>query len=238
MLNPTRFAVICGALVLGGVWAGAGCTITQVDSLPDRTSSNSTTTTTTTGDPTTTSGTGGTGGTGGAGGAGNGGAGGGGGSCVGVDGTGVAVTACDMMNISPQSVGGPASSICGANQNEDPPGYDYCLAGFDVYTSGSFENFQACLANIGVEPANACDQQLVFDCVAKVYNEACQRAEIDELCEGFETDCANIGQTFDIVKCSIDLAPLSNVGVQEYGDCVNDAPPEETCQQAHDLCAG
>jgi len=155
-----------------------------------------------------------------------------------VDGTGVDVAACNMMNITPASAGGPASSICGATADQDPPGYQTCLDGFDVYTKGSFENLQACLAEIGVEPANACDEQQKFDCIDKVYNEACPRAEIDTLCEDFETGCANVGQTFDIVKCSIDLAPLSNLGLDDYEACVNGAPPEETCQQAHDACAG
>jgi hypothetical protein len=234
MLNRTKYALFAGALVLGSLWAGVGCTIKEVDPV-DRPSTTSTTTTTVT---TTSTGPGGGGGEGGSNNVGGNGGAGGGVVCVGIDGTGLNDDACDGMQIAPASVGGPASSICGVGMNEDPPGYQVCLDGFAVYTPGSAENLQACLDTIGVEPANACDENLVFDCLDKVYAEACPRAEIDTLCTDFETGCVNVGQTFDVPKCSVDLAPLSNVGLEEYENCVNIQPDAATCQEAHDACAG
>jgi len=227
--------VFAGALVVGSIYAGVGCTIKEVDPIDDPRPATST------GDETTTStvtGMGGAGGNG-TGGSSNGGAG-GGVDCVGVDGTGVPEQACNEMNITPATAGGTATSNCGMDMDQDPPGYQTCLDGFAVYTAGSFENLQACLSEIGVEPTNACNLDLVLDCIDKVYAEACARAEIDTYCAQLETDCLALdpNSPFNVAKCSGDLAPLSTVGLEEYAACVNSQPDNATCQEAHDVCAG
>ena len=230
MLNQTKVAVAAGALIVGFTWLGVGCTIKEVDPSDDRTTSNAASSSSS-GSTTTTSGSG-------SGSSSSGGAGGSSPECVGVEGVGLPQEACNMMAITPEEFGGAAASNCGEDSMQPPPGHALCLTAFDVFTPGSFQNLQACLDTIGVEPANACDEDQVFDCLDKMYAEACSQPEMDVVCAEFADSCAMAKQSFAIAQCSEDLAPLSQFGLEVYEDCVNDAPEEQTCQQAHNECAG
>ncbi len=229
MLSSHRSLALLGTTVtVVGLWAG--CTVKEVDT---NNQSGSTTGGNTTSTTSSSSGGGEGGGSTTSTTTGNGGSGGGAG-CVGEAGTGQTAAACDTMLITPSSQGGPASSNCGPNMDEDPPGYGACLLAFDLYTEGSFENFQACLALITVEPVNACDINQVSDCVTKVYDEACDSADVAAVCDGLGTGCAT--DPFDVAKCKDDLRPFSNAGLQIYADCFNGKPIDVTCQDAHDQC--
>lgn len=220
-----------------------GCTVKEVDTDNDvETSANSgavTSTSVTTGGgdggaggATAGTGTGGAGGEGGAGGAATG-TGGGEPACFGETGTGKTAASCDEMNITP-APNGPASSSCGEGLNEPPPGYGACIHGFSIYTAGSAENFQACLSEIGVEPANACDIDLVAECVGKVYEEACENAYANEVCDTIAEVCG--ADTFNAGTCKADLVPFSKAGVDTLVECVNAQPQEVSCQDAYNTC--
>jgi hypothetical protein len=218
---------LLGAL---GLSIAAGCTITSTDN-----SSNGSTS----GDPTTSAGNGGstsasttastgettttaTTGTGGS-----------GGGCVSHDGTGVTEAACDEMNITPVSHGGTAT-LC--QDDSEPLGHDVCHIGFGIWTAGAFEVYQACAAEIGVEPANACDEAQVVACLNEMYDSVCVQTGIGDACQAIDDFCEGVeDSTFDVAVCSADLNPFSDAGLQKYEDCFN-ANPNITCAEAHELC--
>jgi hypothetical protein len=165
-----------------------------------------------------TTGTTGTGGTGGA-------------MCVGETGNGQ-VADCDNLNITPANQGGGASSSCGPNLNEDPPGYGLCTRGFTLFNPGAATTLVKCLATIGVQ--DGCKLPPLQVCVDKMFNEQCEIASIKESCQGIKTVCG--ADPFDAMQCAKDLNPFSDAGTKELADCINKADPALTCQKAYDDC--
>ncbi len=182
-------------------------------------------------------GTGGVGGTGGEGGAGVG----GGGSCVGPNDGSVEVVACDAMNITPKP-NGPAALCQGTDGNGnaieyEPPGYGTCKRGFEIYTAGAASVLQVCLADITVEPAVACDETLVGDCVGKMYKAACPSADAALACETIAKDLCINGEIFDTQGCQLQANPLNSTALQDLADCITNSP-ETDCNKAYDACFG
>jgi hypothetical protein len=217
----------------------SGCVIRGSDGTLD--DDETPTTTTTTNSSSTTAGGGGEGGTGGTGG--GGGSGGGGGACVGVEGMkGLDKNSCDNMDITPTSKGGAAAEICddtgGSGGTNPPPGYPACQHGFDVFNGGPAEHFQACLAKITVEPANACSFTKVQSCVDAMYAATCEVKETTDLCDAIGDACAAATppQTFDVAGCSAELKPFNQKALTAYSDCFDAEPENVACQDAHDKC--
>lgn len=155
----------------------------------------------------------------------------GGGTCVGETGKGV-VADCDDLNITPPSHGGGASATCGPKQDEEPPGYGLCTRGFEIFNTGAASTLLNCLATIGVQ--DRCKDALLDACIDKMYDSACEIPAIKAACGDIKTSCMN--DPFDAVQCGKDLNPLSEAGVMEFGDCMNNADPTLNCQQAYDAC--
>ena len=151
-------------------------------------------------------------------------------SCVDATGTGVAVSACDDMNITPPPQG--QSMLCGQNFDQPPPGYLVCQRGFSIYTAGQAEDLQACLAQIGVQ--DACTDELVIACVDQMYNAACTQQDVIDFCNGIATSCNP--DPFDAGTCASDLNPFGQAGLSDITDCINNADPGLTCQEAYDQC--
>ncbi len=170
------------------------------------------TTTTTTGvggGTTTTSGTGGT-------------------ACVGETGTAM-VADCEKINIAPAA---GASSSCGPNLNEAPPGYGLCKRGFDLFNPGAATNLVSCLGKIGVQ--DECKTDPLQACVDGMFADECVIASIATSCGGIKMTCGN--DPFDAAKCATDLNPFSDAGLTELSTCINSADPTLTCQAAYDKC--
>ena len=153
----------------------------------------------------------------------------GGGVCVGETGAGV-VGDCDHLNITPPSHGGGASAICGAGLNEEPPGYGLCTRGFKIFNTGAATTLVDCLATIGVQ--DSCKDAPLLACIDKMYDSECEIPAIKESCGDIKTSCGT--DPFDAVQCAKDLNPLSEAGVKDFGDCMNNADPALNCQQAYD----
>jgi hypothetical protein len=165
-------------------------------------------TTATTG-TTTTSGTGGTG-------------------CVGESGSAV-IADCEKLNIAPAS---GASSSCGPNLNEPPPGYGLCKRGFEIFNAGATTSLVACLATIGVQ--DECKTDPLQTCVDKTYADECVIASIGTTCDGIKTACG--ADPFNSDICAKDLNPFSDAGLTEIETCFNGTDPAVPCQKAYDDC--
>ncbi|MDC3952257.1 hypothetical protein [Polyangium jinanense] len=186
-----------------------------------------------------TGGQGGTGGVGGTGGTGGTGGEGGGSNCVGPEDGDGSVAACDAMNITPKPEG-PAAQCPGTDPNGnpiefDPPGYGTCKRGFEIYTRGAATVLQNCLSDIGVEPANACDDQQVADCVGKMYGAACPSADAALACETISNQLCINGETFDTQGCQLETNPFNNAALQELANCISDSALPD-CNDAYDAC--
>lgn len=197
----------------------AGCVVTSGPTgsggTSETTSTTVTTATTTTvgsgssTSATTTSGTGGTG-------------------CVGEDGKAV-IGDCELLNIAPAS---GASSSCGPNLNEAPPGYGLCKRGFTLFNPGAVSNLVACLGTIGVQ--DECKTEPLQACVDAMFKEECVIASIVTSCDGIKMTCGT--DPFDAAKCATDVNPFSDTGLMELADCINMADATLTCQAAYDGC--
>lgn len=159
------------------------------------------------------------------------GTGGGGGACVDGTGTGQTDAVCDELQITPVSHGGPAS-MCGAAFDLDPLGHASCHGVFPIWKSGQAEDLVDCLALIGVQ--DACQDQLVQDCVSEVYDAACDDPFIGETCQGIADVCG--ADPFDAAGCSFELNVFSVDGVNLVIDCINALDPSISCQAAYDDC--
>jgi hypothetical protein len=256
MLSRTNFSLALS--LLGSAVLFAGCIIKEgdFDDPPP----------TTTGNSTQSGGNGGNGGDGGSagdptgGGGGAGGAGGAGGSggasaaCLLDEPTVKDVKSCDNMNISPST---GASKICEAYAGESPdgdgpnnsgitgmlapPGYTYCVRGFDIYTVSAAAYFQDCLSMIGVQ--DACDWDVAHECRSKMYTEIENKcpdhlAKAKELCVAYDAACKEQGDTSMMDKldlCAGLLAPLSSKAGDQLNMCF-DTDPGVTCFERLDNC--
>ena len=226
------------SLALGAALLLAGCTIkaTDTSNTVATGSGGGSGTTTTTLTTTTTSTTGAGGATGGGGSAGTGGAG-GQPECLGTQGSGMNESVCDTMPIF------AGSKICDANGgisgSDPPPGLGACHAGFSLYVPGAAEEFYYCLAQIGVEPANACDLVQVQNCVGKVSNASCTDASAS-VCSQLKNNYCPAGDiSFDEPSCVIDIAPFTDKAMTDLGTCVNaalQANPAPNCKDAYLGC--
>ena len=152
----------------------------------------------------------------------------GGGACVGETGT-AAIAECDKLNIAPAS---GASSSCGPNMNEAPPGYGLCKRGFDLFNPGAVTSLVDCLATIGVE--SECKTDPLQTCVDKMFKDECVIASIGASCDVIKTTCG--ADPFDAAKCATDLNPFSDKGLAEVSDCINTTDKAVACQKAYDDC--
>jgi hypothetical protein len=152
----------------------------------------------------------------------------GGGACVGETGT-AAIAECDKLNIAPAS---GASSSCGPNMDEAPPGYGLCKRGFDLFNPGATTTLVDCLATIGVQ--DECHTDPLQVCVDKMFKDECVIASIGTSCDGIKTTCG--ADPFDAAKCATDLNPFSDKGLAELSACINMTDPAVPCQKAYDDC--
>lgn len=152
----------------------------------------------------------------------------GGSGCVGEDGKAV-VADCELLNIAPAS---GASSSCGPNLNEPPPGYGLCKRAFDLFNPGAASNLVACLGTIGVQ--DECKTDPLQACVDSMFKQECVIATIATSCDGIKTTCG--ADPFDAAKCATDLNPFSDMGLTELSDCINKTDPAISCQAAYDAC--
>jgi hypothetical protein len=202
----------------------SGCVITESPTGAGGTSSDATTTTTaattaaaTTGGEGGTVATGTTTGTGGT-------------TCVGEDGDATLID-CDSINISPKA---GASSSCGPNLDEAPPGYGLCQRGFTIFNTGAATNLRDCLATIGVQ--DECKTDPLQVCVDKMFNDECVIPSIATSCGEIKTACDAAADPFDTAKCTADLNPFSDAGLKELSDCINQTDPAINCQTAYEGC--
>lgn len=202
----------------------SGCVITESPTGSGGTSETTSTSTGTTTATTTTTGSGGSGGAGGGGST----SGTGGSACVGEDGK-AAVSDCELLNIAPAA---GASSSCGPNLNEAPPGYGLCKRGFDLFNPGAVSNLVSCLGKIGVQ--DECKTDPLQACVDNMFAQECVIASIATSCGEIKTACG--ADPFDAGKCATDLNPFSDAGLKELSDCINAADPALNCQAAYDGC--
>ena len=167
------------------------------------------------------------------------GAGGSDGSCVGPDGTGEASAICNMMDIAPSAAAGPAASncdLCGGTGGVDPPrGWSLCLRAFQIYTAGSAEHLQACLAQINGAPAFACDYGPVHDCVTDLYDAACPSQAAADTCQVIQDTICGMNQPFDVMACAGEMKPFNGVALQWVAGCIA-ASSELDCQTAYHTC--
>lgn len=152
----------------------------------------------------------------------------GGGACVGETGTAV-IAECDKLNIAPAA---GASSSCGPNMDEAPPGYGLCKRGFDLFNPGATTSLVDCLATIGVQ--DECHTDPLQACVDKMFANECVIASIGTSCDGIKTTCG--ADPFDSAKCATDLNPFSDMGLAELSTCINMTDPAVPCQKAYDDC--
>lgn len=152
----------------------------------------------------------------------------GGTACVGETGTSV-IADCEKLNIAPAS---GASSSCGMNLDEPPPGYGLCKRGFDLFNPGATSTLVECLATIGVQ--DECKTDPLQACIDKMFADECVIPSIATSCDSIKTTCG--ADPFDAAKCATDLNPFSDAGLTELSTCINKADPALTCQAAYDGC--
>jgi hypothetical protein len=152
----------------------------------------------------------------------------GGGACIGEKGAAV-IADCEKLNIAPAS---GASSSCGPNLNEAPPGYGLCKRGFEIFNAGATTTLVDCLATIGVQ--DECNTPPLQACVDKTFADECVVDSIGTACDGIKTTCG--ADPFDAVACAKDLNPFSDMGLTEVETCINMTDPAVACQKAYDDC--
>ena len=152
----------------------------------------------------------------------------GGTGCVGETGTAV-IADCEKINIAPAA---GASSSCGPNMNEAPPGYGLCKTSFDLFNPGAVSDLVACLAKIGVEAE--CKTDPLQTCMNTMFADECVIPSIATSCGEIKTTCGN--DPFDTAKCAEDLNPFSDAGLTALSTCINNADKTLNCQQAYDGC--
>lgn len=213
-----------------GGGAGGGYTTTTTDSTTDTTTDSTTDTTTTTS------------GMGGMGGMGQGGQGvGGQPECLGMNGSGMTDAVCDDAQKTPIAAG---SKVCddqgGISGSNPPPGIAACHGGFQLWVPAAAEALWYCIAQIGVEPSNACDPQQVQNCVSKVSGESCTDASASVCQQIKDNICPTAGDAaFDVASCTVDIAPWQDQPMVDLGTCMSDAiaaDPALGCQAAYQGC--
>jgi hypothetical protein len=151
-------------------------------------------------------------------------------SCLGAgDPNGNTKATCDGSHVPIEA----ASDSCGPNVDEVAPGKGICALGYDIYTLGAAQALEDCLATIGVEPVNACDESKVAACTTAIYEDACDNAVASDTCDNIKTTCDV--DPFSSENCKVDLRPLSTAGLESFIDCFN-ALPNDPCQSAYDSC--
>jgi hypothetical protein len=152
------------------------------------------------------------------------------GACFGAgDPNGWTKASCNGSNVPIEA----ASNNCGPNLDEVPPGKGVCALGHDLYKLGAAQALEDCLATIGVEPVNACDESKVAACTQAMYDGACDDPATDGWCDDVKTACG--ADPFGSVGCKDDLRPLNSGALEQFVDCFN-ALPNDACQTAYDTC--
>ncbi len=225
---------IFASVAFGTALLASGCTIKATETsntVGGGAGGGYTTTTSTTTTTTTSSGAGGMG----AGGMGAGGQ----PECLGTQGSGQTEAVCDDSTKTPIAA---ATAVCddqgGVSGSNPPPGIGACHGGFRLWVAGAAEELWYCLAQIGVEPANACDLEQVSNCVGKVSALSCTDAS-SSVCGQLKAYCPQGDATFDEPSCVVDIAPWQDQPMVDLGDCMTTAlaaVPAPTCQEAYVAC--
>jgi len=145
--------------------------------------------------------------------------------CVDGEGTGETEAICETLAIAPNSAG-----ICSDGFNA--LGYDACVHSFEIWEGGFAEALTECLSYIPAE--DACDEQLVLDCVADLYIETCDVPFIEQSCQSWSNTCSEGGDSLDAAQCYSDITPFNDDGILQLTDCMN--ATDGTCQEAYDYC--
>lgn len=157
-------------------------------------------------------------------------------SCVGPEGRGLPVTACEMTNVG--SLG-----TC-PDTNAEPLALQVCESKFGYFTQGAWENLLSCLGKLPATYDVACNETSASDavasCLSDVVREACPSPAADAVCESIAATCENMGAEFTLEACSTALAPLSEASIASYKACTDDAIASGTfmCRQLHGDCLG
>ncbi len=145
--------------------------------------------------------------------------------CIDGDGIGMTVAMCDNMAISATNVG-----VC--SDGLEPFGYAVCYRTFDIWQEGYAEALGLCLSTIPAE--DACNEDLVIDCVEDIFNDSCDEPYIADTCQSWGDTCSAYGEAFDVAACSNNLNLFSDDGLLELTDCMADV--DDTCQARFDEC--
>jgi hypothetical protein len=157
-------------------------------------------------------------------------------ACVGPDGRGLAVTACEMTNVG--SLG-----TC-PETNTEPLALQVCQLQYGYLTQGSWENLLSCLGKLPATYAEACDETSASDavasCLSDVTREACPNPRADAMCESIAASCESSAQEFPLVSCKEAMAPLSDASIASYQACTGDALAQGSfvCAELHGDCLG
>ena len=159
---------------------------------------------------------------------------GGGQACVGPEGRGLPVTACDMTNVG--SLG-----TC-PDTNTEPLALQVCELKYGYFTQGSWENLLSCLGKLPATYDYACDEasasEAVMSCLSDVTREACPNPQADAMCESIAAACEGLGQEFPLESCEKGMAPLSDASIASYQACTSDniAQGAVPCAELHSNC--
>ncbi len=157
-------------------------------------------------------------------------------ACIGPNGRGLAVTACEMTNVG--SLG-----TC-PDTNAEPLALQVCELQYGYLNQGAWENLLSCLGKLPATYDDACDEtsagDAVASCLSDVTREACPNPRADAMCESIAAACEGTGQEFSLEPCKKAMAPLSDASIASYQACTSDAiaQGEVACAELHGDCLG
>jgi hypothetical protein len=146
-------------------------------------------------------------------------------ACIAPEGTGQTSASCDALPI--------AAYACDIDGVEyETAGFAACQKGFDIFHPGAAENLTTCLA--AIPEAQACNDDLVFDCLNHTYGNVCENAYADNICVSIAEACSGWGEPFDAPLCDYELGPMHDGALDEMLDCFNTVTG--TCEERYEIC--
>jgi hypothetical protein len=140
--------------------------------------------------------------------------------CSEAEGTGVAVTSCELL---PDD---PTCPEVGAGNRAA------CKRAFELFNAGQTEDLVSCLTNQPTDKLCSSDQ--VTECLGEMYDEACTMPYVEQVCDSWAQACGDSGEVLDAIQCKWDLNPFSDAGLTELASCMNTHPGD--CQSRYDDC--
>ena len=137
--------------------------------------------------------------------------------------------ACETLAVAPQNL----DDYCGPDGDLLPLGWLACHQGYDILNPSDADVLQSCIAAIPAE--EACNDDLVIACIDQMYDDACVRDEVGELCAGWGEDCAAFDESFDVEACSTDLNAMNGESIDYVISCINSLP-SGTCDERYAQC--